>query len=82
MDNNVLFHKKWLYSKNIMAEYLNNMDITDNPKIKENNIDLHKILWILRENYGFQHNNGDIHIDLGQTCFRCVYCPRIWLTDN
>ena len=47
------------------------MDITSNPKIKENNIELNKILWILRENYGFQHNIVDIHIDLGQTCFRC-----------
>ena len=49
------------------------MDIINNPKIKENNIDLNKILWILSRNYGFQHNSWDIHIDLGQTCFRCGY---------
>ena len=78
MDNNVLFHKKWLDPKYIMAEYLKHMEITNNPKIKENNIDLHKLLWILGENYGFQHIIVDIHIDLGQTCFRCCYRITLW----
>jgi hypothetical protein len=48
-----------------MAEYLNQRKITNNPKIKENNIELHKIIWILGENCGIQHNIVEFHINLG-----------------
>jgi hypothetical protein len=65
MDNNVLFHKYRLDPKYIMAEYLNQREITNNPKIKENNIELHKIIWILGENYGIQQYIVEFHINLG-----------------
>jgi hypothetical protein len=48
-----------------MAEYLNQRKITNNPKIKENNIELHKIIWILGENYGIQQYIVEFHINLG-----------------
>jgi hypothetical protein len=47
-----------------MAEYLKHREIMNNPKIKENSIELRKILWILGENYGIQHNIVEIHINL------------------
>jgi hypothetical protein len=48
-----------------MAEYLKHRGITKNSKKKENNIELHKILWNLGENYGIQHNIVEFHINLG-----------------
>ena len=48
-----------------MAEYLNQTKITNNPKIKENNIELHNIIWILGENYGIQQYIVEFHINLG-----------------
>jgi hypothetical protein len=48
-----------------MAEYLKNREITNNPKIEENNIELHKILWILGKNYGIQQIIVEFHINLG-----------------
>jgi hypothetical protein len=48
-----------------MAEYLTHREITNNPKIEENNIELHKILWILGENYGIHHIIVEFHINLG-----------------